>query len=174
MEANEIRKSGESALNADCSIYHYYSNLVGWLELRVTSRGVRSIDFIPSPDKTLTDIDNEMARSVAHELDEYFQGLRRDFTVDLDLDEGTDFQRQVWEELRRIPYGETRSYGEVAAAVGVPKGARAVGSSNKRNPVPIIVPCHRVIKSDGGLGGYDSGLDVKRKLLELEGVSIQL
>lgn len=171
MKNRHACESEECVLGEETSIYHYHSSLVGWLELRVSDRGVRSIHFIPAPDKPLTQIDHEMMRALVRELDEYFLGSRRDFTLYLDLDEGTAFQRQVWEELCRIPYGETRSYAQIAAAVGTPKGARAVGLSNKRNPVPIIVPCHRVIKSDGGLGGYDSGLDIKQRLLELEGIN---
>jgi O-6-methylguanine DNA methyltransferase len=102
------------------------------------------------------------------ELEEYFAGQRREFTFALDL-RGTDFQRACWQALLAIPYGETRSYGDIARAVGRPQGFRAVGMANNRNPVAIVVPCHRVIASDGTLCGYGGGLDVKRKLLELEG-----
>jgi len=87
----------------------------------------------------------------------------------MELD-GTDFQRQVWSELTRIPYGETISYGEVARRVGRPSAPRAVGQANGRNPIPVIVPCHRVVASDG-IGGYGGGLNVKRKLLAVEGVT---
>ena len=107
-------------------------------------------------------------RSYAQELEEYFSGKRRQFTFALDL-RGTDFQRACWHALLAIPYGETRSYGDIARAVGKPQGFRAVGMANNRNPVAIVVPCHRVIASDGTLCGYGGGLDVKRKLLELEG-----
>ena len=103
-----------------------------------------------------------------HELEEYFGGGRREFTFPLDL-RGTDFQLACWRALRAIPYGETRSYAEIARAVGKPTAFRAVGMANNRNPVAIVVPCHRVIASDGSLCGYGGGLDVKRKLLELEG-----
>lgn len=102
------------------------------------------------------------------ELDEYFAGKRREFTFALDLT-GTDFQLACWRALMAIPYGETRSYGDIARVVGRPQGFRAVGMANNRNPVAIVVPCHRVIASDGTLCGYGGGLDVKRKLLELEG-----
>ena len=95
-------------------------------------------------------------------------GKRREFTFALDL-RGTDFQRACWHALLAIPYGETRTYGDIARAVGRPQGFRAVGMANNRNPVAIVVPCHRVIASDGTLCGYGGGLDVKRKLLELEG-----
>jgi len=102
------------------------------------------------------------------ELEQYFAGQRRQFTFPLDL-RGTDFQRACWHALLAIPYGETRSYGDIARAVGRPQGFRAVGMANNRNPVAIVVPCHRVIASDGTLCGYGGGLDVKRKLLQLEG-----
>ncbi len=102
------------------------------------------------------------------ELNEYFAGERRDFTFALDL-RGTEFQKACWNALLKIPYGETRSYGDIARAVGSPQGFRAVGMANNRNPVAIVVPCHRVIASNGTLCGYGGGLDIKRHLLELEG-----
>jgi len=104
----------------------------------------------------------------ARELEEYFAGQRRQFTFPLDL-RGTEFQLACWRALLQIPYGETRSYADIARAVGKPSGFRAVGMANNRNPVAIVVPCHRVIASDGTLCGYGGGLNVKRKLLELEG-----
>jgi len=102
------------------------------------------------------------------ELEEYFAGDRRKFTCPLDL-RGTDFQLACWRALIAIPYGQTRTYGDIARAVGRPQGFRAVGMANNRNPIAIVVPCHRVIASDGTLCGYGGGLEVKRKLLELEG-----
>jgi methylated-DNA-[protein]-cysteine S-methyltransferase len=102
------------------------------------------------------------------ELEEFFDGRRRNFTFPLDL-RGTDFQRACWHALLAIPYGETRTYADIARAVGKPTAFRAVGMANNRNPIAIVVPCHRVIASDGTLCGYGGGLDVKRKLLELEG-----
>jgi len=107
-------------------------------------------------------------RSYTRELEEYFAGQRRQFSFALDL-RGTDFQLACWNALLEIPYGETRSYADIARAVGRPQGFRAVGMANNRNPVAIVVPCHRVIASDGTLCGYGGGLDLKRKLLELEG-----
>lgn len=102
------------------------------------------------------------------ELEEYFAGQRRQFEFRLDL-RGTEFQLACWKALLAIPYGETRTYADIARAVGRPRGFRAVGLANNRNPVAIVVPCHRVIASDGTLCGYGGGLDTKRKLLELEG-----
>jgi len=110
----------------------------------------------------------EHMQAYVNELEEYFAGKRREFTFPLDL-RGTDFQQACWRALLAIPYGETRSYADIARAVGKPNAFRAVGMANNRNPIAIVVPCHRVIASDGTLCGYGGGLDVKRKLLELEG-----
>jgi O-6-methylguanine DNA methyltransferase len=107
-------------------------------------------------------------RPYVSQLEEYFAGKRREFTTPLDL-RGTTFQQACWRALLAIPYGETRNYADIARAVGKPKAFRAVGTANNRNPIAIVVPCHRVIASDGTLCGYGGGLDVKRKLLELEG-----
>ena len=109
-----------------------------------------------------------LMRPYVGELEQYFAGKRREFTFPLDL-RGTDFQLACWRALLAIPYGETRSYADIARAVGKPNAFRAVGMANNRNPVAIVVPCHRVIASDGSLCGYGGGLDIKRKLLELEG-----
>jgi methylated-DNA-[protein]-cysteine S-methyltransferase len=103
-------------------------------------------------------------KDTATQLEEYFAGERTEFTVPMELD-GTPFQKDVWTELTRIPYGETISYGELARRVGRPKGPRAVGQANGKNPIPIIVPCHRVLASTGG------GLPMKRTLLAVEGVT---
>lgn len=109
-----------------------------------------------------------LMRPYVIELEEYFAAKRREFTFSLDL-RGTDFQRACWHALLAIPYGETRTYADIARAVGKPKAFRAVGMANNRNPIAVVVPCHRVIASDGTLCGYGGGLDIKRKLLELEG-----
>ena len=103
------------------------------------------------------------------ELLEYLAGSRRDFDLPL-APQGTPFQQRVWAALREIPYGQTRSYRELAQAAGSPRGYRAVGMANHRNPIPILIPCHRVVGADGSLTGYAGGLELKRKLLELEGV----
>lgn len=115
----------------------------------------------------------QMLRAFVRELEEYFAGERKRFDFKLDL-RGTEFQLKCWRALLAIPYGKTQSYAEVARAVGCPQGFRAVGMANHDNPIAIVVPCHRVITSSGGLGGYGGGLDVKAKLLALEGVSVRL
>lgn len=106
-------------------------------------------------------------RELRSELDGYFRGRRRTFEVPLVL-RGTPFQIEVWRELVKIPYGETRSYAEIARRVGRRKATRAVGQANGRNSIVLLVPCHRVVSSDGSLGGYSSGLERKRYLLDLE------
>ena len=157
-------------MNAEWSVMTILSP-VGSLVLRASTKGLVSIDRGKA---ARVKGEPEAERNVAlaaRELDEYFAGKRRKFTVPLDL-HGTPFQLEVWRTLRRIPFGKAVSYGEEARMLGKPKAARAVGSANGRNPVPIIVPCHRVVASDGSLGGYSAGLPMKRKLLALEGVSV--
>ena len=107
-------------------------------------------------------------QEAAEQLQRYASGEGLSFNLPLDL-YGTPFQRAVWQELLEIPYGETRSYAQVAAAVGRPRATRAVGAANGANPLPIVIPCHRVICSDGSLGGYGGGLALKEALLRLEG-----
>ncbi|GAA3026881.1 methylated-DNA--[protein]-cysteine S-methyltransferase [Streptomyces glomeratus] len=119
------------------------------------------------PEETFGERDASPFGEAMDQLTAYFAGELREFTLELRL-HGTPFQRGVWDRLRRIPYGETRSYGELAAALGNPGASRAVGLANGRNPVGIIVPCHRVIGAGGGLTGYGGGLDRKRRLLDFE------
>jgi len=111
-------------------------------------------------------------RIVRRQLEEYFSGERRNFDLALDL-RGTDFQKGCWNELLRIPYGETRSYAQIAQAVGSPRSFRAVGQANHYNPIAIIVPCHRVLAAGCYLGGYGGGLPVKAWLLRLEGAAFR-
>jgi len=108
-----------------------------------------------------------LIKKAAKQFEEYFEGKRKSFILPLSL-RGTDFQMKVWGALQNIPYGETTSYGKLAAIIGNPKASRAVGMANNRNPIPIIVPCHRVIGHDGSLTGYAGGLELKQELLELE------
>ncbi len=112
--------------------------------------------------------DSELMVTAASQLGEYFSGARRRFDLPLDV-RGTVFQRAVWSQVSRIPYGTTASYGDIAQLVGKPKASRAVGSAVGANPLPIVIPCHRVIGSEGSLVGFGAGLDVKVALLELEG-----
>jgi methylated-DNA-[protein]-cysteine S-methyltransferase len=113
------------------------------------------------------DAPNALTEAVCRQLDEYFAGTRTTFDFPLRL-QGTPFQEKVWAALRDIPYGETRSYQQIAQAIGQPKACRAVGMANHRNPIYIVVPCHRVVGANGALTGYGGGLDMKKALLELE------
>ncbi|GGZ05387.1 methylated-DNA--protein-cysteine methyltransferase [Streptomyces poonensis] len=119
------------------------------------------------PEETFGVPDDTPFGEATEQLRAYFAGELKEFTLGLHL-AGTPFQRTVWEELRRIPYGETRTYGELATTLGNPKASRAVGLANGRNPIGIIVPCHRVVGADGGLTGYGGGLPRKRRLLDFE------
>ena len=111
--------------------------------------------------------DTPTLRKAAQELSEYFAGNRKEFDIPLNP-KGTDFQKSVWNALCTIPYGKTMSYGQVAAQIGNPKASRAVGMANNKNPIPILIPCHRVIGANGKLVGYGGGIWMKQKLLELE------
>jgi O-6-methylguanine DNA methyltransferase len=155
----------------------YYSRMqsaIGPLNVAVSRKGLIAVEFDRGqfPPKKSKNVVWEESRKetepFTRELEEYFAGKRREFTFSLDL-RGTDFQVKCWRALLAIPYGETRSYADIARAVRKPQAFRAVGMANNRNPIAIVVPCHRVIASDGTLCGYGGGLDVKRKLLELEG-----
>lgn len=131
---------------------------------------LRMVDQSHEPDRSRwREADGDLFAEAVEQLAAYFAGELTEFDLDLDL-AGTEFQRKVWGALRTIPYGETRSYGEIAAQIGAPGASRAVGLANGRNPISIIVPCHRVIGSTGGLTGYGGGLDRKRQLLALERV----
>lgn len=153
-------------------LYRYVDTPVGRLMLAGTERGLKRIEFEkgkgmrgPSPEWRETESGlGEAARQIA----DYFAGSRREFDLRLDP-EGTEFQRQTWDALREIPYGATASYADVARSIGRPKAVRAVGAANARNPLPIVVPCHRVVGSDGSLTGFAAGTDVKLALLKIEG-----
>ncbi len=148
---------------------------IGPLVIGVSDKGLALIEWDRGafPESRLARLaqrqeSKERTAATKRELTEYFTGRRKVFEVKLDL-HGTDFQKKCWHALLNIPYGQTRTYAQIAKMVGNPRAFRAVGMANHDNPVPIIVPCHRVLASDGTLGGYGGGLEVKRKLLELEG-----
>ncbi|HME46802.1 methylated-DNA--[protein]-cysteine S-methyltransferase [Mycobacterium sp.] len=133
-----------------------------------TLTNLRMVDQTHEPDRAGWEPDEDAFPEAVEQLAAYFAGERTSFDLDLELG-GTEFQRRVWSALQTIPYGETRSYRDIAAQVGAPSAFRAVGLANGRNPIGIIVPCHRVIGAGGSLTGYGGGLDRKRLLLELEG-----
>jgi O-6-methylguanine DNA methyltransferase len=150
--------------------YSTWQSPIGPLTLIASERGLVALEFRPQlkrkSEATWLYSDDKLA-PFRRELEKYFAGKLRDFTVPLDL-RGTDFQILCWHALLKIPYGQTRTYADQARAVGQPKAFRAVGLANHDNPIAIIVPCHRVLASDGTLGGYGGGLALKQKLLDLE------
>ena len=150
---------------------------VGPLFLAASTKGLVRLEFEDrvlkiNPGTTHPHQSKSALAPYLRELNEYFAGARRKFSFPLDL-RGTEFQLACWQALLEIPYGETRSYRDIAQAIGHPHAYRAVGMSNNRNPVAIVVPCHRVIASSGSLCGYGGGLDIKRKLLDLEQANVR-
>lgn len=149
--------------------YYTYDTPVGELTICCQDETVTEVLFgrVVPKGSCRKEVRTELSDRVAAQLSEYFAGERRQFDLPLQP-EGTEFQKKVWEALRAIPYGETRSYKEIAVQIGDEKATRAVGMANNKNPLPILVPCHRVIGADGSLTGYAGGLEIKKKLLELE------
>jgi methylated-DNA-[protein]-cysteine S-methyltransferase len=159
--------------------YDFTDSPIGKLLVAASARGVCRITFDPNPEEEI----DELARSfgtrvlrtagpveaVRRELDEYFEGTRHEFDLSVDLTPLPDFQRSVLEELVRVPYGHVDTYGGLAQRIGKPRAARAVGGALNRNPVPIVVPCHRIVGASGSLVGYAGGLERKETLLGLEG-----
>ncbi len=145
---------------------------VGELELAEDGKGLCSLSFGPSEKYAdVLEEETDLLSEAKKQLLEYFAGERRGFSLPLSLS-GTPFQMRDWEALKRIPYGETRSYRDIAIEIGSPRGFRAVGMANRSNPIAILIPCHRVIGSDGSLTGYagkNKALDIKEYLLKLEG-----
>ena len=146
----------------------YYESPIGIIKIKGSNRGIESLEFLEISDIKVENLNlNRNLVLCLRELDEYFTKGRRKFTVKLDIS-GTDFQRSVWEELSKIPYGQVRSYKDIAIKIGNPKAVRAVGGANNKNKIPIIIPCHRVIGINGKLVGYAGGIDKKKYLLNLE------
>lgn len=140
--------------------------------LKITDDGenIRSISYVMNAcGCCLGSLASPLGREAKRQLSEYFNGMRKSFDLPLKPD-GTEFQRKVWSILCDIPYGETVSYRYIAKLAGIPAGSRAVGQANSRNPIPVVIPCHRVISSDGSPGGYSPDLKYKLALLEIEGV----
>ena len=147
---------------------------MGKLRLIASDKGLVAIDVRnvkTSNDQVKNAAAQKILSATKKQLEQYFAGKRTAFDIPLDL-EGTDFQQLAWRALCRIPFGKTISYGDQAKNIKKPKAFRAVGSANGKNPIPIIVPCHRVVAGDGSLGGYSLGLKMKKQLLALEGVSV--
>jgi methylated-DNA-[protein]-cysteine S-methyltransferase len=158
-------------------LYQSMKSPVGKLTLVASARGIAAVLWEHEDSlherfaAVAADPGHPLLLQAQRELEEYFAGSRQRFTVRLDFC-GTEFQNKVWNALRTIPFGETRSYGQVANQIGSSKAVRAVGAANGRNPIPIIVPCHRVIGANGTLTGFGGGLANKARLLALEGRSV--
>lgn len=144
-----------------------YSAPTGKITIYANDEGINCVLLTAEGDVLENVMDSPTLAEAARQLDEYFAGERRSFDLPL-VPKGTEFQKKVWNALREIPYGDTCTYGEIAAKIGNPKASRAVGMANNRNPLAIIVPCHRVIGANGSLTGYAGGLDMKKSLLDLE------
>ncbi|WP_156809794.1 methylated-DNA--[protein]-cysteine S-methyltransferase [Corynebacterium ciconiae] len=142
----------------------------GGFTLTASPRGITRVSF--GADQPIAPA-SELLRRACAQLQEYAAGTRQTFTVALDLPAHTAFRRHLYAALSAIDYGETISYGHLAARAGHPKAVRAAGTALKLNPLPIFLPCHRVLRGDGSIGGYAGGLELKRQLLRLEGVEIQ-
>jgi len=159
--------------------YDLVDTPVGQLLVAVTDRGLCEVSFDPEPEREVETLARNFGARVLRsprptdearrQLDEYFAGERRRFDLPVDLRLAREFAGAVLKELARVPYGQLTTYGTLAAKAGRPRAARAVGTIMNRNPVPIVLPCHRVVGSTGALTGYGGGLDRKRTLLELEG-----
>jgi methylated-DNA-[protein]-cysteine S-methyltransferase len=160
--------------------YLTFKTSFGWVGVSASEKGLKTI-ILPQPtelqargllrsEALIAGRPSDKLADLAERLEAYFDGRKAGFTDELDFTGATPFQIRVWEQARRIPFGETRSYQWVAGQTGKPGAARAVGQALGKNPFPIIVPCHRVVASDGGLGGFSGGLDMKRRLLKLEGI----
>jgi methylated-DNA-[protein]-cysteine S-methyltransferase len=164
--------------------FHVTDSPVGPLFLARTDRGLCRISYDPEPDRLTDELARHFGTRVlrspraldpaVRQLGEYFEGRRHTFDLPVDLRGRTDFSRVVLEELAHVPFGEVTTYGALAARAGRPRAARAVGTVMNRNPVPIVLPCHRVVGASGDLVGYGGGLDRKRLLLDLEDADLRL
>lgn len=158
--------------------YVIFNTIAGWVGLLGSAMGLKRTILPQSSkeqaiaalgiDTNKTVISQEHFKDLVKRFQDYFAGKLVDFPDKLDLNQATVFQRQVWETTRQIPYGQTRSYSRIARKIGSPGAARAVGQALGKNPLPIIIPCHRVVNSDGGPGGFSGGLRIKEQLLTLE------
>lgn len=149
----------------------YYETVIGKIGIAENGKAITNIFFgktvVP---KEIKEEETLLLEKASKQLNEYFQGERTVFDLPLEA-EGTEFERMVWDALLTIPYGETRTYGQIAKQIGRPKASRAVGRANGLNPISIFIPCHRVIGSNGKLTGYAGGLDIKKKLLDMENIN---
>ena len=151
--------------------YFCYDTEIG--RIKISEKDEKIIGLVFSDYKKENEIEKEteLIKKAYTQLEEYLSGKRTEFNIEIEMI-GTEFQKKVWKELLNIPYGETRSYKDIAIAIGNEKACRAVGNANNKNPIAIIVPCHRVVGSDGSMTGYAGGLNIKEKLLKIEKCSV--
>lgn len=145
--------------------YGYYKSPIGHIKIEAEDNHIIALDFVENIGEEKI---SEIIVQCKNQLEEYFLGKRKDFDLEIKFLKGTEFQIKVWEALRSIPYGKTVSYKWIAEKIGNPKAVRAVGGANNRNPIAIIVPCHRVIGSNGKMVGYAGGVEKKEYLLKIE------
>lgn len=147
---------------------YFYKNDIALIKIEEENDKIVGISFDERDKEKCGEFgESPLIKETIKQLEEYFKGKRKLFNLPIKA-EGTEFQKKVWKELLKIPYGETCSYGEVAKQIGKPKASRAIGMANNKNPISIIIPCHRVIGASGKLVGYGGGIDIKEKLLKLE------
>lgn len=144
---------------------HTYKTIIGNIEIIEEDKYIIGVNF--NTESSIEDKETELIKETYKQIKEYIEGKRKIFDIPIKM-KGTEFQKKVWKELTKIPYGETRSYKQIAEGIGKPKASRAVGMANHNNPIAIIVPCHRVIGTNNKLVGYAGGLDIKEKLLKIE------
>ena len=144
---------------------NYFKSPIGILEITYENEGLTSLKLIEKTDKEAAE--TSFSKKIKSQLKEYFSGERKTFDIKIKL-YGTDFQKKVWKELQKISYGEVKSYSEIAKQIGNKNAQRAVGSACNKNPIMIIIPCHRVISKSGKIGGFEYGVNLKEKLLHLE------
>ncbi len=147
------------------TLKHYHFSPLGWVCIEVTDIGVSKLHFVKQPDEDHVNPLVPLIDQCCLQLDQYFDGSRKVFDLTLDWKANPDFSQSVWKTLLDIPYGKTTTYGKLAQQIGQPKAAQAVGQANGLNPIAIVVPCHRVVGSNGRLTGYAGGLDKKKWLL---------
>jgi methylated-DNA-[protein]-cysteine S-methyltransferase len=162
MQRNSVKKRQPGSSD---SFYDTFESPIGTLYLIVAGKVLREIDFIKPAEVPRKDSASHLIKK---ELSEYFEHGKDEFTQKIDPAHGTEFEKNVWSTLREIPFGETKTYKWLAEKIGKPNASRAVGQALGKNPLPIVFPCHRIIESDGSLGGYSGGIDIKRRLLEME------
>ncbi|MBZ4667783.1 MAG: ogt [Defluviitaleaceae bacterium] len=145
----------------------YYDTKIGMIGIMENGKAITCVCFGENLPKDIEFTETSLLKMASEQLQEYLKGKRKNFDLPLQP-KGTAFQQKVWEALKKIPYGTTCSYKDIAEGIGNPRACRAVGMANNRNPIPIFIPCHRVIGANGKLVGYGGGLDIKEKLLEIE------